>query len=194
MKILKAMLLIICFMLLTSMNLFAGESKKSSKHAIFLHDDEIACTGAAFETLSTIIVHEYYETHSPLIIETYYDEKNLDELARIMYWEADNQDEAGKLAVANVVLNRKVHDVFPDTVSGVISQRGQFTPTQNKKYYKIKIPYEYYEVAKRALDGENAVCCENVVYFSRGKARYMKSPYRLGDHWFGHIGCCLKKD
>lgn len=125
-----------------------------------------------------------------MVITTDYDAETVDELARIMYWEASNQDDKGKLAVANVVLNRYRHDSWPDTIHGVINQQSQFTPTHNKNYYRVEIPDEYYELAKRAIDGETAVCCDNVVYFSRGKARYMKDAFKLGGHWFGHIGGC----
>ena len=41
-------------------------------------------------------------------------------LARIVYHEAGNQILDGKVAVANVVLNRKASTMFPDTVKDVI--------------------------------------------------------------------------
>ena len=43
-------------------------------------------------------------------------------LAQNIYFEAGNQPLAGKIAVANVVLNRVEHDKFPDSVCGVIYQ------------------------------------------------------------------------
>ncbi len=47
-------------------------------------------------------------------------------LACIVDWEAGYETYEGKLAVANVVLNRVRSNSYPNTVSGVIYQRGQF--------------------------------------------------------------------
>ena len=49
-------------------------------------------------------------------------------LAAIIYCEAGNQSMQGKIAVGNVVLNRVNSRKFPNTISKVIYQKGQFTP------------------------------------------------------------------
>jgi len=56
-------------------------------------------------------------------------EKDL--LARLVRAEAESESYAGKVAVAVVVLNRMDSQDFPDTVSAVINQRGQFSPVTN---------------------------------------------------------------
>lgn len=48
-------------------------------------------------------------------------------LARIVHAEAGNQDQIGKRLVVDVVLNRMEDSSFPNTISGVIYQSGQFT-------------------------------------------------------------------
>lgn len=119
-----------------------------------------------------------------------YTQDDIDELARIIYFEARGESEAGKLAVANVVLNRVKSPLWPNTIRGVIYQKAQFTPTQSRAYKRTAIPDAYRQIARRALNGESAVCCENVTYFSQGKARYMQAPFKLGHHWFGHCQAC----
>lgn len=52
-------------------------------------------------------------------------ERNL--LARCVYAEARGEPYAGQVAIAAVVLNRVRSSSFPNTVSGVIYQRGAFT-------------------------------------------------------------------
>lgn len=52
-------------------------------------------------------------------------------LAALVYYESGNQPYQGKLAVASVVLNRMNDSRFPDTLSGVIYQSGQFSPAMN---------------------------------------------------------------
>lgn len=49
-------------------------------------------------------------------------------LANIIYCEAGNQSYEGQLAVGAVVMNRVLSSVFPDTIVGVVYQKGQFTP------------------------------------------------------------------
>lgn len=48
-------------------------------------------------------------------------------LACIIDWEANGESYEGKLAVANVVLNRVRSSAYPNSISGVIYQRSQFS-------------------------------------------------------------------
>lgn len=61
---------------------------------------------------------------------------DLDLLARIVRAEAQAEPFEGKVAVAAVVLNRLESPKFPDTIQGVIYQRGQFQPVQNGQISK----------------------------------------------------------
>lgn len=58
-------------------------------------------------------------------------EGDKDLLARLVRAEALGEPYAGKVAVAEVVLNRVLSPSFPDTVSGVIYESGQFSPVTN---------------------------------------------------------------
>lgn len=49
-------------------------------------------------------------------------------LAALIQAEADNQGSTGRLAVGSVVMNRVASSSFPNTISGVIYQSGQFAP------------------------------------------------------------------
>ena len=52
-------------------------------------------------------------------------------LACIIDWESAYQPYAGKLAVANVVLNRVRSSHYPHSISGVVYQRSQFSGASN---------------------------------------------------------------
>ncbi|WP_156169254.1 cell wall hydrolase [Wenxinia marina] len=52
----------------------------------------------------------------------------LDCMTRAMYFESHRSSRDGLIAVGSVVMNRVASDDFPDTVCGVVAQRGQFTP------------------------------------------------------------------
>lgn len=54
-------------------------------------------------------------------------QKNLACLASNIYWEAANEPFEGKVAVAQVTVNRVNSDEFPDTVCGVVHQKTSYT-------------------------------------------------------------------
>ncbi|NLG05593.1 MAG: cell wall hydrolase [Clostridia bacterium] len=91
-------------------------------------------------------------------------------LCKIVQAEAGNQDEKGKLLVANVVLNRVEHHVFPDTVTDVVFQDNggvtQFAPTKNGAYTKSEVTIETMQAVNRALAGEDV--SEGALYFKAG--------------------------
>ena len=101
-------------------------------------------------------------------------------LARVVYAESNTESLEGQQAVAEVVLNRRAAENFPDTVRDVLYQPGQFatasmlervTPTQNN-----------YTAVWLALYGE-PVLPMDVVYFSRG-AENRNIWGRIGAHVF----------
>lgn len=55
-------------------------------------------------------------------------------LGAIIQCEADGEPYEGKLAVGSVVMNRVRSSYFPNTVSGVIYQSGQFSPVASGRY------------------------------------------------------------
>lgn len=83
-------------------------------------------------------------------------------LARAMYYEARGESEAGKLAVGNVIINRAMFKgYFPNTICGVIAERGQFQWYHNAKLRGNKPfnPRQHNDLmvlAKRLIDSHNA--------------------------------------
>lgn len=62
-------------------------------------------------------------------------------LGRAIYYEARGESLAGKKAVANVIMNRSGHEKFPDNVSDVLSQKGQF-PWYRNHALRGKKPFD----------------------------------------------------
>ena len=79
-----------------------------------------------------------------------YSDSDLKRMAAIIYCEAGNQSYAGKLAVGIVVMNRKRSSSFPNTVSGVLKQRRQFTPVATGKWSKEMKRYDRGDYKKGA--------------------------------------------
>ena len=102
-------------------------------------------------------------------------------LAALIYCEAGNQCYEGKVAVGAVVLNRMESGRFPNTLEGVIYQRGQFTPAMTGKLARIlrngSIPSSCYEAAQDAFEGADPV--NGALYFNTRRGNF-----KLGDHYF----------
>ena len=61
---------------------------------------------------------------------------DMDLLARTVHSESKGESYEGQVAVAAVVLNRVKSDLFPNTIAGVVYQRGQFEPVSNGTIYQ----------------------------------------------------------
>ena len=75
-----------------------------------------------------VIVFENEEEPEPEIIEPSYTEEDLELLALVIYQEAggDACSDSTRRMVAEVVLNRIDHPMFPNTLEGVLTQYGQY--------------------------------------------------------------------
>lgn len=98
-------------------------------------------------------------------------EDELEVLLRIVEAEAGNEDEDGRLLVANVVLNRVNSDKFPDTVREVVFQRekgvSQFSPAYSGSYYRVTVSEKTTAAVERALMGEDI--SQGALYFAARK-------------------------
>lgn len=81
-----------------------------------------------------------------------YTNAELKYITAIIYCEAGGQPTKGKIAVANVILNRVKNKRYPNSVKGVIYQKYQFSPTRTKsrKYRGLT----NYQVALKKYSGE----------------------------------------
>jgi len=77
---------------------------------------------------------------------------NLDLLARCVYAEARGEPYVGQVAIAAVVLNRVDSKKFPNTISGVIYQKGAFTCVDDGQI-NYSPNSTAYKAAKDALNG-----------------------------------------
>ena len=95
-----------------------------------------------------------------------YSEEDLKLLACLVHAEAGSQSYEGKLAVANIVLNRVKSSKYPDTIKAVIYQPGQFSVANSGSLSKQLANYSNYssfsqklsiKAAKAALGGANNI-------------------------------------
>lgn len=102
-------------------------------------------------------------------------------LAAIIFCEAGGEPYQGKVAVGAVIMNRVRSRSFPNSISGVIYQRGQFGPAVTGKLQRVlsagKATASCYQAADAALAGANPI--GNALYFGNGNR-----GQRIGGHYF----------
>ena len=102
-------------------------------------------------------------------------------LAALIFCEAGNQSYEGQVAVGAVVMNRVRSGVYPNSISEVIYQSGQFTPAMTGWLDSVLASDGYtnsaMQAAADALAGSNPI--GDMLYFDCGGY-----GYQIGDHFF----------
>jgi len=104
-----------------------------------------------------------------------YTEEDLFWLSRIVHAEARGECYYSKLAVANVILNRRNSYLYPDTIKEVVFDRNhgvQFTPTANGAIHLMPC-YDSIKAAREALNGNN----------NAGDAMFFLNPRIATSNW-----------
>lgn len=108
-----------------------------------------------------------------------YSEQEL--LAALIYCEAGNQSYEGQVAVGAVVMNRVRSGSYPNSISEVIYQSGQFGPAMSGWLDRVLASGGYSDTARSAaadaLAGSNPI--GDCLYFGCGNY-----GIKIGDHWF----------
>ena len=107
-------------------------------------------------------------------------------LACIVHCESGNQSYEGQLAVANVVLNRVKSPLFPNAISEVVYQSGQFTPAFSGSLASVLASGPSalsVQAANDALSGHNNI--GDYLYFNGYVDTSKVNSYVvIGDHTF----------
>ncbi len=102
-------------------------------------------------------------------------------LASIIFCEAGNQPYEGQVAVGAVIMNRVKSAMYPNSISEVVYQSGQFGPAMTGWLDSVRYSAGYtpsaMQAAIDALSGSNPI--GDCLYFDQGGM-----GYQLGDHYF----------
>lgn len=107
---------------------------------------------------------------------------DLELLSTIIYCEAGNQPYEGQLAVGSVILNRVASSSFPNSISGVIYQSGQFSPVASGRFAHALasgLGSRCMSAAREVLNGRRNVDC---LYFRADNG--LIDGLVIGDHVF----------
>lgn len=113
----------------------------------------------------------------------------VDLLARLINGEARGEPYKGQVAVGAVVMNRVKSSEFPDTISGVIYQKGQFSCVTDGQFNKpIDEDSTVYKAAQEAINGSDPT--NGCIFFYNPKTSKSKWLYTrttvitIGSHRF----------
>ena len=107
---------------------------------------------------------------------------DLELMSAIIFCEAGNQSYEGQLAVGSVIMNRVASSSFPNSISGVIYQSGQFSPVASGRFAQALATgagRSCMSVAQEVLNGRRNVDC---LYFCVNNG--LIDGLIIGDHVF----------
>lgn len=144
--------------------------------------DESVCVYNQDPAIDEIVEHENIPQR-----ETVFDGYNNYLLAKIAMAEAGDQDTKGKALVIRVVLNRVNNRSFPDTVSGVIYQKRQFSPVLEGKFENVIPDVDCWKALDLVMDGWDE--SQGALYFkmkckSKWHERNLRFLFKYQDHYF----------
>lgn len=131
---------------------------------------------------SSSVIYQVHEmTEEEIREEEYYD--SLELLAICVEAEAGNQGLIGKRMVADVILNRVDDPDFPDTITGVITQKNQFSSYWDGGMDRVREPSE--ETIRAVQMELKERGWPELIYFTAGSWPNYGTPWKqVGDHFF----------
>ena len=124
--------------------------------------------------------------------ENYWGELEL--LAAVVEAEAGNQDMTGKRLVVDVVLNRVDSPLFPDTITEVLEQPGQFTTMWNGAVEDAGWHMQEDDYTAVMMEVTGVRLDYDIYYFTAGEYNASCKPaYIHGDHFFGYLSDAAKE-
>ena len=115
-------------------------------------------------------------------LEPVYSKEDIELLALVTMAEAEGEPEEGKRLVIDTILNRVDHRHFPDTISEVIYQKGQFTSMWNGRSNRCYVSDEICRLVNEEIESRTN---SEVIYFHAGVYPSYGSPIiQVGNHYF----------
>lgn len=138
------------------------------------HGDDSAYVAAEYVQTgeATAVTVEEYKEQQATEAAVNVGNGELDLLAAIIQCEAGGESHTGKVAVGAVIMNRVRSGQFPNTITEVVYQSGQFSPVASGILSSVLSQgarSDCYQAAQEALNGSNPV--GGALYFNSGSGR-----------------------
>ena len=109
-------------------------------------------------------------------------EKDIELIALVTIAEAEGESEEGKRLVIDTILNRMDSEHFPDTVTGVVYQKNQFTSMWNGRVNKCQVTDDIYQLVKEEIEVRTN---HETIFFTAGEyGNHGKPMFQVGNHYF----------
>ena len=109
-------------------------------------------------------------------------DSDMELLALVTMAEAEGESELGKRLVIDTILNRVDSDYYPNTISEVIWQKGQFSSMYNGRVNKCYVDEDICQLIREEIENRGDT---DVIYFRTGYYSSYGSPlYQVGNHYF----------
>ena len=111
-----------------------------------------------------------------------YSKEEIELIALVTMAEAEGEPEEGKRLVIDTILNRVDHEYFPDAVSEVIYQKGQFTSMWNGRANRCYVSDDICKLVNEEIESRTNT---DVIFFHAGMYPSYGSPIvQVGNHYF----------
>ena len=108
--------------------------------------------------------------------------EDMELIALVTMAEAEGECEEGKRLVIDTILNRVDHELFPNTVTEVIYQEGQFSCMWNGRSDRCYVKDDICELVQEEIRNRTD---SNVMFFTAGGYNPSGYPmYSVGNHYF----------
>lgn len=140
-------------------------------------ESAIQVTTNNYEQLRTATNNHEYSSISMTAAER-------EELRKVVAAEAQNQSLEGRKAVVEVIFNRVLSSKWPNSVHGVLSQKGQFAGYKLRNAKWVEPQYADAAIDAVLTNGRTVLPSTRYVYFDT-KGTNGSSHVKIGAHYFG---------
>lgn len=170
------------------MGMFSREVNRPTNKVVIMPiiepiEEEYIATRCLYVEAENEPIIEPIEVVEPDVVEEkVYDE--LEYLACCVEAEAGNQGMLGKRLVCDVILNRVDSADFPNTITEVINQDGQFSVVSNGSINRVSVSDETFNACKLELIERTD---SEILYFTARQYNPSGTPaYQHQDHYFSY--------
>ena len=154
------------------------EASMTNRHIPTILNQNSATETTETTEVETEEVIEETETYE----EYYISNEDIDLIALVTMAEAEGECEDGKRLVIDTILNRVDSEYFPNSISEVIYQSGQFTSMWNGRVDKC---YPSDDIRQLVIEEMASRTNYDVMFFTAGYyGNYGVPMFQIGDHYF----------
>lgn len=143
-KYILPLMLALCFFMGLSMGFIRGSNIAQVESSEIV--EELVLVSEFPMAARPIVTHKrgFYHYYSPTLEEMH-------NMARMVLAESRGESRQGQLEVAYVILNRVRSSLHPNTINGVLFEKGQFSPVADGSFKAVNTTFEALQIVREAF-------------------------------------------